>query len=162
MNKKNPPELRGRMYAELAGFLYPKRKATEVSGVNDSPLIEPPADPLDVARRVAFLLDKGVRAKAGTLSDTDTDDGETPPPGRIPSTCPPQSRNSTDFQNPPLVKDDVSSELVTSDPENFSENSEPTPLVNEPSGDLINTEDGKAEPPKLEVPRCPLSGVKRT
>jgi len=33
-----------------------------------------------VARRVAFLLDRGVRAKAGTLSDTYTDDGEAPPP----------------------------------------------------------------------------------
>jgi len=32
-----------------------------------------------VARRVAFLLDRGVRAKAGTLSDTYTDDGEAPP-----------------------------------------------------------------------------------
>jgi len=35
-----------------------------------------------VARRVAFLLDRGVRAKAGTLSDTYTDDGEAPPPSR--------------------------------------------------------------------------------
>lgn len=30
MNGSNPPELRGRMYAELAGYLFPKRKATEV------------------------------------------------------------------------------------------------------------------------------------
>ena len=45
---------------------------------------------------------------------------------------------------------------------NFSENSEPTPLVNESSGNLINTEDGEAKPPELEIPRCPLSGVKRT
>lgn len=32
MNEENPPELRGRMYAELASFVYPKRKAVEVSG----------------------------------------------------------------------------------------------------------------------------------
>jgi hypothetical protein len=32
MDEKNPPDLRGRMYAELASFVYPKRKAVEVSG----------------------------------------------------------------------------------------------------------------------------------
>ena len=30
MDQANPPELRGRMYAELAGYLFPKRKATEI------------------------------------------------------------------------------------------------------------------------------------
>ena len=30
MNEANPMELRGRMYAELAGYLFPKRKATEI------------------------------------------------------------------------------------------------------------------------------------
>ena len=30
MNDGNDPALRGRMYAELAGFIYPKRKALEV------------------------------------------------------------------------------------------------------------------------------------
>ena len=30
MDEKNPPELRGRMFAELAGYIYPKRKAVEV------------------------------------------------------------------------------------------------------------------------------------
>jgi hypothetical protein len=31
MDENNPPELRGRMLAELAGYLYPKRKAIEVT-----------------------------------------------------------------------------------------------------------------------------------
>lgn len=30
-DSRNTPELRGRMYAELAQYLYPKRKATEVT-----------------------------------------------------------------------------------------------------------------------------------
>jgi hypothetical protein len=32
MDETNPPELRGRMLAELAGYCYPKRKAVELSG----------------------------------------------------------------------------------------------------------------------------------
>jgi hypothetical protein len=32
MNKKAPLELRGRMYAELAQYIAPKRRATEHSG----------------------------------------------------------------------------------------------------------------------------------
>lgn len=31
-NETNPPELRGRMYAELAQYVYPKRKAVEHTG----------------------------------------------------------------------------------------------------------------------------------
>ena len=31
---KNSPELRGRMYAELAQYVYPKRKAIEVGGID--------------------------------------------------------------------------------------------------------------------------------
>lgn len=31
MDADNPPELRGRMFAELAGYVYPKRKAVEIS-----------------------------------------------------------------------------------------------------------------------------------
>ena len=31
MNEKHSPELRGRMYAELAPYLYPKRKAVELA-----------------------------------------------------------------------------------------------------------------------------------
>jgi len=31
MDENNTPELRGRMYAELAGYLYPKRKAIKVA-----------------------------------------------------------------------------------------------------------------------------------
>jgi hypothetical protein len=32
MDKANPPELRGRMFAELAQYIAPKRKAVEHSG----------------------------------------------------------------------------------------------------------------------------------
>ena len=39
MNKKNPPELRGRMYSELAQYMWPKRKAIEVSGDDGGPYI---------------------------------------------------------------------------------------------------------------------------
>jgi hypothetical protein len=38
MNKVHTPELRGRMYAELAQYVYPKRKSVEVSGDQDAPL----------------------------------------------------------------------------------------------------------------------------
>ena len=31
MNEAHTPELRGRMYAELATYLYPKRKAVELA-----------------------------------------------------------------------------------------------------------------------------------
>lgn len=35
MNEDNPPELRGRMYSELAQYVAPKRKpATELDGAN--------------------------------------------------------------------------------------------------------------------------------
>ena len=32
MNEAHSPELRGRMYAELAQYIYPKRKAVELKG----------------------------------------------------------------------------------------------------------------------------------
>lgn len=38
MDENNPPELRGRMYAELAQYLYPKRKATEIK-VDEGPQV---------------------------------------------------------------------------------------------------------------------------
>jgi hypothetical protein len=34
LDEKNAPELRGRMYAELAQYVYPKRKAVEQSFVD--------------------------------------------------------------------------------------------------------------------------------
>ena len=36
MNEANPPELRGRMFAELAGYVAPKRKAVEYSATDGS------------------------------------------------------------------------------------------------------------------------------
>jgi hypothetical protein len=43
MDLSNPPELRGRMYAELAGYVYPKRRAVEVKA--------------DEGPRVTFFID---------------------------------------------------------------------------------------------------------
>ena len=37
-NQKNPPELRGRMYAELAQYVYPKRRAVENTGRDGEPI----------------------------------------------------------------------------------------------------------------------------
>ncbi len=37
MDSSSPPELRGRMYAELAGYVYPKRRAVEVKA-DESPI----------------------------------------------------------------------------------------------------------------------------
>mgnify|MGYP000034084726 FL=1 len=51
MDETNPPELRGRMYAELAQYLYPKRRATEIK-TDDGPRVvfqidcDPLPDPL--------------------------------------------------------------------------------------------------------------------
>ena len=55
----------------LLSKIIPDLKSQELTGNDGGPLIETPADPLEVARRVAFLLHQGTRAKAGTLSDTD-------------------------------------------------------------------------------------------
>jgi hypothetical protein len=38
MNEKHPPELRGRMYAELAQYVYPKRKSVQLAGDKENPL----------------------------------------------------------------------------------------------------------------------------
>ena len=38
MDTNNSPELRGKMYAELAGYLFPKRKATEIN-TDDGPKV---------------------------------------------------------------------------------------------------------------------------
>lgn len=38
MDKNNTPELRGRMYAELAQYEYSKRRAVELSGIDGAPV----------------------------------------------------------------------------------------------------------------------------
>ena len=38
LDSSNSPELRGRMFAELAGYLYPKRRAVEVKS-DDGPSV---------------------------------------------------------------------------------------------------------------------------
>lgn len=49
LDQTNSPELRGRMMAELAQYLYPKRKASEVSGP-DGGAVTIQAAELDVSR----------------------------------------------------------------------------------------------------------------
>ena len=39
MNRHNPAELRGRMYSELAQYMWPKRKAIEVTGEQAAPFV---------------------------------------------------------------------------------------------------------------------------
>jgi len=51
MDEKHPPQLRGRMYAELAQYVYPKRKAIEHKGdAPDGPTMEVVILPADVPR----------------------------------------------------------------------------------------------------------------
>ena len=59
MNEKHSPELRGRMYAELAQYVAPKRKSVEVASAPDAPpqsrlIVEfvraKPVPPLDEAK----------------------------------------------------------------------------------------------------------------
>jgi hypothetical protein len=38
MDEANAPELRGRMYSELAGFVAPKRRAVEHTGADGGPI----------------------------------------------------------------------------------------------------------------------------
>lgn len=38
MDESSPPELRGRMYAELAQYIAPKRKALDVSSTTQQPI----------------------------------------------------------------------------------------------------------------------------
>ena len=51
MDANNSPELRGKMYAELAGYLFPKRKATEIK-TDDGP-------------KVIFHIDTNMPAEIG-------------------------------------------------------------------------------------------------
>lgn len=49
LDQANSPELRGRMLSELAQYVFPKRKASEVSGPDGGPVVVEAAE-LDVAR----------------------------------------------------------------------------------------------------------------
>lgn len=57
MDPANSPDLRGRMFAELAQYVAPKRKAVEIGSGDHN--------------RVTFALNVG-RAPAGALPDTDS------------------------------------------------------------------------------------------
>ena len=47
--------LAGAMYKELAQYVAPKRKALEVTGANDTPLVDEISDS-ELARKIAFIL----------------------------------------------------------------------------------------------------------
>jgi len=71
MNEAHTPELRGRMYAELAQYVYPKRKAVEIA-----------ADP--VAPQQSKLIVEFVRAQPGG-EETDANERTAHSPGYRPA-----------------------------------------------------------------------------
>ena len=67
---------------EILDRAYGRPKIFNVlTGPGGTPLVETPADERDIARRVAFLLTRGL-APSSVPALPDTDDGETPPPPR--------------------------------------------------------------------------------
>ena len=59
MNEKHSSELRGRMYAELAQYVVPKRRAVEVSGTDGDAVTMSIAETLR-AKREAYLAEQGL------------------------------------------------------------------------------------------------------
>ena len=68
MNAKNPPDLRGRMYSELAQYLFPKRKALEVS-----------TTPAEGFAALLEELDRRQNAKPAAPDPTGSDDVDASP-----------------------------------------------------------------------------------
>ena len=62
MDESNPPELRGRMYAELAMYIAPKRRATELTGADGAPIAVEQRPKLDVT-----VLDRDQRDQLRAL-----------------------------------------------------------------------------------------------
>jgi len=60
---QSPPELRGRMYAELAQYVAPKRKAIEVSGPDGGAIELSPARREQILQRAALMLEEGQPAE---------------------------------------------------------------------------------------------------
>jgi hypothetical protein len=63
MNEKHSPELRGRMFAELAQYVYPKRKAVELKG-----------DPENSVPTDNKLIVEFVRARPTEVQETGTNE----------------------------------------------------------------------------------------
>src|SRR5689334_15702154 len=61
MNRRNPPELRGRMFSELAQYMHPKRRSTEIAG--------PTGGPIKTSMTIRF-----VRAKDGKPVESEYED----------------------------------------------------------------------------------------
>jgi len=59
MNKRNPVDLRAKMFAELAPYVFPKRRAVEVMNpaLDDFTKILTDLDTREAARRIAFICD---------------------------------------------------------------------------------------------------------
>ncbi len=62
MDASNPPELRGRMFAELAAYIAPKRKAVEHTGADGAPIAVQQHERLDVT-----VLDRDQRDQLRSL-----------------------------------------------------------------------------------------------
>lgn len=58
MDTTNTPELRGRMYSELAQYLHPKRKAIEHSGIGGSPIEINVSATDELRSRIAGILER--------------------------------------------------------------------------------------------------------
>ena len=62
MDATVPITIRASMFKELAQYVAPKRRSIEVADVDGGPVETQTPVTLDTARRIAFLLDKAVRA----------------------------------------------------------------------------------------------------
>jgi hypothetical protein len=64
MDQANAPELRGRMFAELAAYCHPKRRAVEVQAeIKSAPLVLEEPVTLEEAERQYLALKDGANIK---------------------------------------------------------------------------------------------------
>jgi hypothetical protein len=68
MDEAHAPELRGRMFAELAQYVAAKRKAVEVSGTDEHPIEFSIAEELRAARNARLAREAKTKAAAETAS----------------------------------------------------------------------------------------------
>jgi hypothetical protein len=69
MNEQRSPELRGRVYAELSTYLYPKPRAVEVSGAKGDPIEFSIAEELRAARNARLAREAEVKAAETASQD---------------------------------------------------------------------------------------------
>ena len=75
MDEQHSPELRGRMFAELAGYLWPKRNAVELTGEDGGPVMMDIAETLRLKqeeRRLREQQERAVQRTPEEQASTDT------------------------------------------------------------------------------------------